>query len=115
MINGINTQSFTILHYGPFLIIAKAGTVAYKLELPNNSQIHHVLYVSQLKLCRGNNLQMGILPHCGVDGLLAVEPQVILDKRIRKLNNMAVAYVLVEWVNHPEEDATWELYKDLVQ
>ncbi|GJZ55902.1 reverse transcriptase [Tanacetum coccineum] len=107
-------NKFSAKYYGPFLIIAKVRTVAYKLELPSNSKIHPMFHVSQLKLCRGYNLKMGILPHCGVDGLLAIEPEVILDRRIGKQNNKAATYVLVKWVNHLEEDATWELYKDLI-
>nr|GEV10948.1 hypothetical protein [Tanacetum cinerariifolium] len=49
--------------------------------------------------------QMGLLPHCGEDGLLSVEPcsKVILDRRIGKLNNRAAVYVLVKWVS---QDAT---------
>nr|GEU83381.1 retrovirus-related Pol polyprotein from transposon TNT 1-94 [Tanacetum cinerariifolium] len=58
---------------------------------------------------------MGVLPHCGADGLLVVKPEVILDRRIGKLNNKATTYVLIEWVNHPKEDATWELFKELMQ
>ncbi|GKD44143.1 retrotransposable element Tf2 [Tanacetum coccineum] len=102
-------------YYGPFLIIAKVGVVAYKMELLSDSQIHPMVYVSQLKLCKGTNLKMGFLPHCGDDGLLVVEPEVILDRRIGKLNNRATTYVLVKWVNHPKEDATWELCEELMQ
>ncbi|GJX53942.1 hypothetical protein Tco_0282311 [Tanacetum coccineum] len=93
-------------YYGPFMITAKVGAVAYRLELPNGSQVHPVFYVSQLKLCRGNSLKMVFLPHCGEGGLLTVEPELILDRRIGKLNNRAVGYVLVIWVGHTEEDAT---------
>nr|GEV06356.1 Ty3/gypsy retrotransposon protein [Tanacetum cinerariifolium] len=63
----------------------------------------------------GSTNKMGILPHCGVDGLLSIEPEAILDIRMAKLNNKAVVYVLVKWANHGDEDATWELYDDLVQ
>ncbi|GKF67913.1 hypothetical protein Tco_0197592 [Tanacetum coccineum] len=48
----------------------QVGAVAYKLELPGSSQVHLVFHVSQLKLCRGSTLKMGILPHRGADGLL---------------------------------------------
>ncbi|GJU67578.1 retrotransposable element Tf2 [Tanacetum coccineum] len=99
-------------YYGPFLIIAKVGVVTYKPELPSDSQIHLVFYVAQLKLCKGTNLKMGVLPHCG---LLAVEPEVILDRRIGWLNNRAATYVLVKCINHHKEDATWELCEELVQ
>ncbi|GJS74590.1 putative mitochondrial protein [Tanacetum coccineum] len=64
---------------------------------------------------RGNANKMGILPHCGTDGLLSVEPEAILDRRIAKLNNKAAVYVLVKWATQNEENATWELYDDLVQ
>ncbi|GKE10305.1 reverse transcriptase, partial [Tanacetum coccineum] len=53
--------------------------------------------------------KMRVLPHCGTDGLLVVEPGAILDRIIGKLNNRAATYVLVKWVNHPKEDASWEL------
>ncbi|GKE51763.1 retrotransposable element Tf2, partial [Tanacetum coccineum] len=102
-------------YYGPFMIVEKVGTVAYKLELPSNGQVHPVFHVSQLKMCRGNSLKMGLLPHCGEDGLLSVQPERILDKRIGKLNNKAAVYVLVKWASHSEEDVTWELAEDLIK
>ncbi|GKA06284.1 reverse transcriptase, partial [Tanacetum coccineum] len=69
----------------------------------------------ELKLGRGNSFKMRLLPHCGKDGFLSVEPKRILDRRISKLNNKASIYVLVKWVNHDEEDATWELVEDLIK
>ncbi|GJR68290.1 retrotransposable element Tf2 [Tanacetum coccineum] len=102
-------------YYGPFMIVEKIGVVAYKLELPSNVQVHPVFHVSQLKMRRGNSLKMGLLPHCGEDGLLYVEPERILNKRIGKLNNKAAVYVLVKWAHHGEEDATWELAEDLIK
>ncbi|GJY39693.1 membrane-associated progesterone-binding protein 4 [Tanacetum coccineum] len=108
-------QKLSPKYYGHFMILAKVGAISYKLELPNNSQVHPVFHVSQLKLCKGNANKMGILPHCRTDGLLSVKPEAILDRRMTKLNNRAAIYVFVEWANHNKEDATWELYDDLVQ
>ncbi|GKC97283.1 retrotransposable element Tf2 [Tanacetum coccineum] len=97
-------------YYGPFRILAKVGKVSYKLELPDNAQIHPVSHVSQLKAHRGETpLSPGNLPHCNNEGLIAVEPYAILDKRMAKKGNAAAVYVLVQWLNGTIDDATWEL------
>nr|GEY77900.1 hypothetical protein [Tanacetum cinerariifolium] len=49
--------------------------------------------------------KVGVLPFCGPDGVLSVEPEAIIGKRLGKLNNKAVLYVLVKWVNQTEEEA----------
>ncbi|GJX88907.1 hypothetical protein Tco_0340921 [Tanacetum coccineum] len=39
-------------YIGPFKIIAKVGTVTYRLELPERlSRVHSTFYVSKLKKC----------------------------------------------------------------
>ncbi|GKC03402.1 retrotransposable element Tf2 [Tanacetum coccineum] len=71
--------------------------VTYKLDLPADNQIHPVFHVSQLKLCNGTNHQVGVLPHCGPDGVLSVEPEAIIRRRLGKLNNKDALSVLVKW------------------
>jgi len=36
-------------YYGPLLVIAEAGTIAYRLQMLEHVQIHLVFHVSQLK------------------------------------------------------------------
>ncbi|MCH93906.1 retrotransposon protein, partial [Trifolium medium] len=40
-------------YYGPYLILAKVGAVAYKLSLPPQSRIHNVFHCSLLKPHKG--------------------------------------------------------------
>nr|GFC80031.1 retrotransposon-related protein [Tanacetum cinerariifolium] len=58
--------------------------------------------------------QMLSLPHLREDGLLAYKPMAILERRLGKLNNKPVMYVLIHWTNRPIEEATWEIYADVL-
>ncbi|GJR79689.1 putative mitochondrial protein [Tanacetum coccineum] len=101
-------------HFGPFKVLAMIGKLAYRLELPDNAQIHPVFHVSQLKAHRGEPpLRPRTLPHGNQEGLVAVEPYAILDRKLAKRGNVAAVYVLVQWTNGTINDATWELYDDI--
>ncbi|GJW26149.1 reverse transcriptase [Tanacetum coccineum] len=54
----------------------------------------------------GNSHKMGMLPYCGPNGLLSAEPDAILDRQMKKVNNKVAVYVLVKWSIHTVEDAT---------
>lgn len=100
-------------YFGPFPIIAKIGTVAYKLKLPESSKIHPVFHVSQLKKHVGDAPVSSTLPELDTLGQLRVEPIAILDRKIAKRGNRVVVYVLVHWSNATPADATWELFDDV--
>ncbi|KAL4186704.1 hypothetical protein AMTRI_Chr09g35320 [Amborella trichopoda] len=73
-------------YYGPYEIIQKVGSVAYKLQLPDEARIHPIFHVSCLKKKVGTSVQVyHELPtlHEEEDAILA-QLQVVLDRKTRK-------------------------------
>ncbi|CAA7045064.1 unnamed protein product [Microthlaspi erraticum] len=75
-------QKLSTRFYGPFKILERIGKVAYRLKLPDDSKIHPVFHVSQLKQVLGKDhvvspLSQALSP---VDELV-VEPDQILETR----------------------------------
>ena len=83
--------------------------MAYELELPEESKIHYVFHVSNLKKIVGQHIgPSSELPPLDDDGLLVLIPEKILQMRERKLRNRVIREYLVKWKELPMEDATWE-------
>ena len=101
--------------FGPYPVLAKVGSVAYKIGLPIGSKIHPIFHVSQLKIHVGDGVVQSVLPVLDDDGLIAKAPACILDRRMVKQGNRAVTEVLVQWTNGYPEDATWEKLTSIQQ
>jgi Chromo (CHRromatin Organisation MOdifier) domain len=113
-VTGVTHSKLNAKFYGPFQILEKIGTVAYKLQLPLNSQIHPVFHVSQLKPRIGKGeAVVPNLPVLGPERGLRLVPVAILDRKIVKRGNAPVAQILVKWSNTTEEEATWEYYEEI--
>ncbi|GJZ17393.1 putative reverse transcriptase domain-containing protein [Tanacetum coccineum] len=72
----------------PFKIIAKVGTVAYRLELPEKlSMVHSTFYVSKLKKCLADEPLDIPLDEIQVDDKLNFieEPVEIMDREVKRL------------------------------
>ncbi|GKB86595.1 hypothetical protein Tco_0958867 [Tanacetum coccineum] len=72
-------------YIGPFKIIAKVGTVAYRLELPEKlSRVHSTFHVSKLKKCMADEPLAIPLDEIQVDDKLNFieEPVEVMDRKV---------------------------------
>jgi len=81
--------------FGLFLVLAKIGVVAYKLQLPEDSKIHPIFHISQLRKHVGARPIQSTLPEVDEVGMIAAEPVVVLDRKLAKLGNQAAVYMLI--------------------
>lgn len=96
-------------YYGPFRILERIGTAAYKLLLPEGCQLHNVFHVSQLKQHIGPQVVPSKdLPLIDEKGTIRVAPASILQSRMIPRNNEPVVQWLIHWVNLPKSETTWE-------
>lgn len=100
--------------YGPFRVLERIGSVAYKLALPPEAAIHDTFHVSQLKLCPNPPDTAPVLPQYYQDLGTAKESDCILEKKVVKHHNTAVTKVFVQWKGYSPDQATWEFYKDFI-
>jgi len=102
-----SNHKLSFRYFGPFKIIGRVGTVAYKLELPPTSMIHPVFHVSQLKKAISPSLQVSThLPSSLQDEFRI--PVKVLDRRLVTHNNSLAFEILVKWSSGPLSMATWE-------
>ncbi|KAJ0836439.1 putative nucleotidyltransferase, Ribonuclease H [Helianthus annuus] len=96
--------------FGPYKVLARVGSVAYRVELPPGSLIHDVFHVSLLKRCVGVVAKPTSIPVKEPIQLPSEpQPEKVLDERvIQKGKYKPKTEVLVQWSGRPREDATWE-------
>jgi hypothetical protein len=97
--------------FGPFQVIARVGSVAYKLDLPPHTSVHLVLHVSQWKRAIGTSHQ--VTPTLPTDFALKLLPEQVLQTRSVRHDNSMVQQVLIKWNNLPTSLATWDDYEAL--
>ncbi|GJT56268.1 hypothetical protein Tco_0991322 [Tanacetum coccineum] len=99
------------MYVGPFKVIEKVRSVAYKLELPQElSRAHHTFHVSNLKKCYAN--EPLDIPLDGLhinDKLYFVEePVEIMDREVKRLKQIHIPIVKVPWNSMRGFAFTWE-------
>jgi hypothetical protein len=96
-------------YYGPYRVQAKVGQVAYRLLLPQGTQIHNVFHVSQLKKHLGPKaIPVPHLPLIDATGKIHTTPVMVLETRAVPCPPVLVSQWLVQWLNMSPEEATWE-------
>ena len=104
---GVRNQKLGPKYYGPFEILQRVGTVAYRLNLPPKSTIHPVFHVSQLKSHVGNGQAVSpSIPMTGPKEMGQLVPQTILARRMVKQRNAVEVQLVIQWQNQEVEDAT---------
>ncbi|GJU10234.1 putative reverse transcriptase domain-containing protein [Tanacetum coccineum] len=98
-------------YIGPFKIIAKVGTVAYRLELPEQlSRVHSTFHVSNLKKCMSDEPLAIPLDEIQIDDKLHfIEELVkIIDRELKRLKQSRILIIKVRWNSRRGHEFTWE-------
>nr|GEW02853.1 putative reverse transcriptase domain-containing protein [Tanacetum cinerariifolium] len=98
-------------YIGPFKIIAKVGTVAYRLEFPEQlRKVHSTFYVLNLKKCLADEPLAIPLDEIQVEDKLHFikEPVEIMDHEVKRLKQSRISIVKVHWNSRRALEFTWE-------
>ncbi|KZV25174.1 hypothetical protein F511_41449 [Dorcoceras hygrometricum] len=101
---------------GSFQILERIGTLAYRLALPPEmSAVHNVFNISALRKYIVNSLHVLRHEPIQLSSDLSYEevPENILARENRKLRNRTIPMIKIQWANHTEREATWEVESDM--
>ena len=103
-------------YVGPFEILERIGSVAYRLALPPSlASTHNVFHISMLRKYVSD--QSHVLSYEPLelqpDLSYEVKPVKILERGIKELRTKQIPLVKVLWSNTAVEEATWELEDDM--
>ncbi|GJY59468.1 hypothetical protein Tco_0459360 [Tanacetum coccineum] len=92
-------------------VLAKVGTIAYRLELPQQlSRVHSTFHVSNLKNCLSDESLAVPLDKIHIDDKLCFveEPVGIMDHKVKLLKRNRIPIIKVRWNSRRGPEFTWE-------
>nr|GEZ90410.1 putative reverse transcriptase domain-containing protein [Tanacetum cinerariifolium] len=98
-------------YVGPFKVIERVGTVAYKLEPPQQlGRVYNTFHVSNLKKCLSDESLVIPLEVLHVDDKLhfVEEPVEVMDREIKRLKRSRIPIIKVRWNSKRGPEFTWE-------
>nr|GEU83274.1 putative reverse transcriptase domain-containing protein [Tanacetum cinerariifolium] len=98
-------------YIGPFKVLSKVGTVAYRLEFRQQlSRVHRMFHVSNLKKCLSDESLAVPLDEIHIDEKLCfVEDSVeITDREVKRLKQIHIPIIKVRWNFKRGPEFTWE-------
>nr|GEU29732.1 putative reverse transcriptase domain-containing protein [Tanacetum cinerariifolium] len=98
-------------YIGPFKIRKRIGSVAYKLELPEElSNVHNTFHVSNIKKCLSDESLIIPMKELKPDDKLKFveEPVEIIDREIKQLRQSRIPIIKVRWNSKRGPEYTWE-------
>nr|GEY17992.1 putative reverse transcriptase domain-containing protein [Tanacetum cinerariifolium] len=98
-------------YIGPFKVLAKVRTVAYRLKLSQQlSRVHCTFHVSNLKECLSDEPLAILLDEIYINEKLRfVEELVeIMDRKVKRLKQSHIPIIKVRWNSKRGHEFTWE-------
>nr|GEZ35093.1 putative reverse transcriptase domain-containing protein [Tanacetum cinerariifolium] len=98
-------------YVGPFKVLDKVGTIAYKLELSQElSMVHNTFHMFNLKKCHANEPLAFPLDGLHFDDKLhfVEEPVEIMDREVKRLKRSRIPIDKVRWNSRRGPEFTWE-------
>ncbi|CAM8975817.1 unnamed protein product [Rhodiola kirilowii] len=103
---GRRNEKLSAKYFGPYQVLERIGPVAYRVNLPENTSIHPVFHVSQLREARGMPPSSSTqLPDSISRNQDILEPESMVKLRSGIGGTMEG---LIVWKGRPAYDATWE-------